>query len=193
MSSAPSAGVASLSALARRLLPDGSEARIRTTTPSDRDGIIAFHRHLSDKTVFYRYFSPVSLEWRTAATRLADDLCNDAEHRLTLVVERRAAGSGVRTLVGIGRLVIAGEPRSAELAMTIRDDFQGMGLGAALLDALIGAARGLGLGSITAIVLAENRRMLELCKSRHFRSTFPQPGGPASLRLDLSAGRTIVS
>jgi acetyltransferase len=148
---------------------------------------VSFHRHLSDKTVYLRYFSPVSLAWRTAAKRLAGELCDDPDHHLTFVIERRAAGSGLRSLIGVGRLVMSATHTAAEFSVTIRDDFQGMGLGGALLDALIEAARAEGLHTLRASVLPENRRMLDLCRTRAFRVVSPGVGGPVEVLLDLRA------
>jgi len=168
------------------LLPDGSTALIRPICPSDRDGLLSFHRLISDSTVYMRYFSPVSLAWRIAAPRIADDLANNPARHLILVVERRAPASGVRAIVGVGRLVMLDTSReTAEFALTIRDDFQGMGLGAALLEALIETARTEGLHRLVASVLWENHRMLQLCRELGFQGLAHEPGAPVELALDL--------
>ncbi len=44
----------------------------------------------------------------------------------------------------------------------IQDDWQGVGLGAVLLDGLLDAAAARGLGTFVAYVLSGNRRMLRL-------------------------------
>lgn len=168
------------------MLPDGTTAVIRLSHAGDREALIAFHRNLSDTSVYMRYFSPVNLAWRTGATRLADDLINDPEHHLTLIVERCSADRGAHAIIGIGRLVISEADRTtAELAMTIRDEFQGMGIGSALLDALIDIARTAGLHAITATVLAQNRSMLQLCREHGFKTTKADTGGTIQLSLDL--------
>lgn len=167
-------------------LPDESRAYIRPVQPDDRPALIAFHRSLSDKTVYLRYFSPVSLDWRTCPAHLAEELCEDPEHHCTLVIERRAGGSGLRHLIGVGRLVIAkNDETTADFAMAIRDDFQGMGLGTALLGALIEQARQAGLRAVTAEILAENRSMLEICRRFGFDLQFSGGTDPVEARLDL--------
>jgi len=167
-------------------LPDGSTAQIRCIKPTDREALIDFHRQLSARTVYLRYFSPISLERRTSPSYIAKELCNDPDHHLTLIVERTASGLAKRSIVGIGRLVInAHNHAAAELAMTIHDAFQGMGLGAALLDVLIDSARNEGLTEITAVVLYDNSKMLQLCREHGFRVVSHDPGGPLQLALDV--------
>jgi acetyltransferase len=77
-------------------------------------------------------------------------------------------------LAGISRL--AGDPdrEAAEFAILVRSDLQGMGLGWALLARLIEFARGEGYARIDGNVLAENRRMLDLCRDAGFSAT-PHP------------------
>ncbi len=173
-------------------LPDGSWAQIRPVRPEDRAALIAFHRSLSNKTVYLRYFSPVSVQWRTSPKRLAEELYADPEHHCTLVIERRAGGSGLRHLIGVGRLVVPNTaPDTADFAMAIRDDFQGMGLGTALLGALIEQARQAGLRAITAEILAENRSMLEICRRFGFELAFSGGGDPVEARLELSNAHSV--
>ncbi len=50
----------------------------------------------------------------------------------------------------------------AEIALTVRDDYQGQGVGTELLAYLIYVAKKSGLLGITAVVLTENRAMLHL-------------------------------
>lgn len=166
-------------------LPDGSAATIRPVRSTDEAGLISFHRSLSNKTVCLRYFSPVSVEWRTCPQRLAEELCRDAERQCTLVIERRAAGSGLRDLIGVGRLVIDAEGRTADFALAIRDDYQGMGLGTALMEALIGTARERGMSALTAEILPENRRMLNLCRDFGFELAYAIGSDPVKARLAL--------
>ena len=56
----------------------------------------------------------------------------------------------------------------AEYALLIRTDVQGQGLGFALLSRLIDYARSEGIGRIEGIVLADNRKMLDMCRAFGF-------------------------
>lgn len=166
---------------------DGSTVTLRLITPEDRDALLAFHRSLSEKTVYMRYFSPVSFEWRTSQNRLADVLCNDPHHHLTLVGERIGAGSGNREIVGVGRLVMAEDRNEAEFAVTVADHFHGMGIGSAILGKLIELACEEGLSAITGAVLPENRAMISVCRKLGFSILTRPSGEPLQARLELPA------
>ncbi len=51
-------------------------------------------------------------------------------------------------------------PGAAEIALLVRDDYQGLGLGAAILTVLIERARDLGIQELHAEVLSGNRPMI---------------------------------
>jgi len=74
----------------------------------------------------------------------------------------RAGGRGV----GVARYVRdTGDPQSAEIAVTVVDDWQGRGLGAELLARLSGRARAAGIRRFTALVSADNAAMAGLLRS----------------------------
>lgn len=81
-----------------------------------------------------------------------------------------ALGAAVRTArgwegVGVARFVeLPAHPHGAELALTILDELQGLGLGSVLLDRLVAAALERGYTQLNAEVLWENRRMLRLLR-----------------------------
>ena len=55
-------------------------------------------------------------------------------------------------------------PDSAEVAVAVVDDWQGRGLGSALLEELTERAGEEGIERFTATVLAENRQVIELLR-----------------------------
>ena len=80
---------------------------------------------------------------------------------------RRVAGGlaalGLGRGVGIARYVRdTDDPRAAEIAVTIADDWQGRGLGTELLARLSDRARQAGIGRFTATVSADNVAMTRL-------------------------------
>lgn len=74
---------------------------------------------------------------------------------------------GKDTIVGAGRYIVA-EPGKAELAFAIIDDYQGLGIGTALLRNLVLIAREHGLQQLVAEVLPENAPMLALFRKYGF-------------------------
>jgi acetyltransferase len=88
----------------------------------------------------------------------------DYERDMAFVALEEATGD----LAGIGRLSSDPDRESAEYALLIRTDVQGQGLGFALLSRLIDYARSEGIGRIEGIVLADNRKMLDMCRAFGF-------------------------
>lgn len=72
----------------------------------------------------------------------------------------------------------------AEYAIVVRGDMTGMGLGMLLMRRIIDYCKGRGIGEIYGDVLAENARMLKLCKVLGFEEA-PIADEPGVLRVTL--------
>jgi len=140
-------------------LADGRVALLRPLGPEDAALHLAATRRLSAEARRARFlgsFSP------TAA----------ASHYLTAVdqVDHVAWGASLHTadaVLGIGavRFVRDGAaPQEAELAVTVVDDYQGLGLGLGLLQLAIRLARRRGIGQLTGLLREDNHRMLALAR-----------------------------
>ncbi len=70
------------------------------------------------------------------------------------------------TPVAVGRYVSYGEGHRADIAVTVRDDWQGRGLGSDLIDALVLTARHHGFTTFDTVVSADNHTMLNILRSR---------------------------
>lgn len=66
--------------------------------------------------------------------------------------------------VGVARFVRTKDPEVAEAAVTVVDDWQGKGLGTALLELLARRARQEGIHRFSAVVLAQNQDMLDVLR-----------------------------
>jgi ribosomal protein S18 acetylase RimI-like enzyme len=75
--------------------------------------------------------------------------------------------AGRVTIIGAGRYIVA-EPGRAEVAFAIIDEYQGQGIGTALLRNLLLIARANGLKQLVAEVLPENAPMLALFRKCGF-------------------------
>jgi GNAT superfamily N-acetyltransferase len=139
-------------------LRSGAHVRIRPIRPADEPRLTALYDRLSVATAYQRFFSPM----RSLPPAWAHAFANlDYRTRLALVAEPDDAAEGV--LVGVARYaVLAGEARTAEMALVVEDGWQGVGLGTVLLAEILRAAEGRGIHGFRADVLAGNRRMLHL-------------------------------
>ena len=84
------------------------------------------------------------------------------------------AGQGI--IVAGGRYV-AIQPGKAEVAFVVTDEYQGHGIGAALLRHLTLIARARGLYALFAEVLSENRPMLRVFEKKIAHDRDPRPRG----------------
>ena len=138
-------------------LRNGETLRIRPIRPDDEPRLAALYDRLSRRTAYQRFF--------TMMRRLPPDWFHyfanvDYRRRLALVAERETV-AGVE-LIGVGRYEPSDEAATAEVAFVLEDGYQGQGLGAVLLEAVVNAGAERGLRRFRAHVLAENHRMLRL-------------------------------
>ena len=134
----------------------GRTATLRPIAPSDRQRLIdAFYR-LSEESRYRRFFAPV----RELSDQSVDYLVDIDHHDHEAIV---AIDPGTDQLVGVSRFVrqAPGSDR-AEAAVVVADDWQGHGLGRALLERLTARAREEDIARFTALVQTENRRALEV-------------------------------
>lgn len=140
-------------------LRDGRTVTLRPIDKKDAPLLINLHSHLSFEAQYYRFFGPKPSLSETEAEYLANV---DFHNRFAIVAE--IDNEGTKELVGVGRFDV-NRPGTAEAAVVIRDDYQHVGLGTAILDRMREVGRGAGLKSFSAEILAENTRMLEILEA----------------------------
>ena len=147
----------------RLLLDDGSEVMIRPLQRTDRAGIKASLARLSDESRYFRF--------ATAKPRLSE---RELDHLVDIDHHRHEALVAIDTATGEGVAVVRyvrlhGESRAAEVAATVTDEWQGRGLGGAMLARLAQRAREEGHCALRASTLAENRRSIAMLRSAGFK------------------------
>jgi acetyltransferase len=166
-------------------LKGGIEVTIRPICVEDEPLMVKFHETLSDRTVYLRYFSSLSLARRTAHERLVRICFSDYEREMVLVAEYRDLQAGKLHILGVGRLNKLQTDNAAELAVLVADQYQHRGLGSELLRRLIQIARDEKLSRIVAEMLRDNLAIQTTLRRLGFR--FRLLGDPTSLQavLDL--------
>ena len=141
-------------------LPGGQILHLRAIHPSDRAQLRQEFLKLSKQTIRDRFFS---IKLDLTAEELTYFTEVDFDHHVALVAELETE-AGLAP-AAVGRMVRkAGQPQHAEIAITVTDAMQGLGIGKVLLDQLGECARRLGIEHMDASVLAENTRMLKLLR-----------------------------
>jgi RimJ/RimL family protein N-acetyltransferase len=120
-------------------------------SPADSHRLVRLVEACSTESQYRRFHLGVGLVSTRFARRLAD---LDAVTRIGYGL----AEPDGRLAAEFRLCVIA--PRAAEIAVLVRDDYQGLGLGAAILAVLIERARDLGIHELHAEVLSGNRPMI---------------------------------
>ena len=136
-------------------LRDGSRVTVRPICPQDAGQLRAGFERLSQESRYRRFLSPMQ-ELSGPMLRYLTEV-DHHDHEALIAV----AADG--TYVGVARSVRSrSDPQVAEAAVTVADDWQGRGLGTALLGLLADRARAEGISRFTALMLASNRDMLDL-------------------------------
>jgi len=137
-------------------LRDGRPVEIRALRGSDRDDLLAAVGRTSTKSLYRRFFGAKRyFSEKEIAFFLNIDF---AKHvALVAVVDE----GGRQTIVGGGRYVVA-RAGTAEVAFAVVDQYQGQGIGAALMRHLTMIARDAGLKELIAEVLPDNIAMLKV-------------------------------
>ncbi len=160
-------------------LADGTAVVLRAIRPEDEPAEHEMLASLSQETLRKRFFSvikDISHEWLTL-------FCNiDYDRHMALIAETEEKGK--KSMIAVARLIMNQDATSGEVAVLVKEKFQGKRLGSKLVELLIGVARERGLEDIRADVLADNEKMLEVFKRLGF-ATHWVPGGMSEVVLKL--------
>jgi acyl-CoA synthetase (NDP forming)/GNAT superfamily N-acetyltransferase len=165
------------------VLTDGGTVHLRPIIPDDAPRIVDLHGKLSERTRYFRYFSPYP--------RIPErDL-----RRFSVVDHHGRVAFGAflgDELIAVGRYERLGDGDSAEVAFVVRDDHQGRGLGSILLEHLAAAARERGLSRFVAEVLGENGQMVRVFRDAGYRVSRAIDEGVLHLEFNIDPTEASV-
>lgn len=159
----------------------GAVLRFRDIRPDDKAALVQFHRRLSDETRYRRYHAAKG-DLTTSDLRYLTEV--DGHRHVALVAEvppphlDGVAGpvadwigsDGPADLAGVARLVGDPEhPGEGEIAIVVRDDVHGRGLGVELIESVLARGRQEGIHVAVAQVQSDNHRALRLFQGLGFR------------------------
>jgi RimJ/RimL family protein N-acetyltransferase len=144
-------------------LRNGSRIEIRALKPDDRAGLLAAVSRVSAQSLARRFFIP-----KRQLTEQEIDFFVDVDFLNHVALLASIEEAGQQVIVGGGRYIVV-QPRLAELAFVVVDEYQGQGIGAALLRHLAKIARKGELQELVAEVLPENAPMLKVFDTSGYR------------------------
>jgi acetyltransferase len=127
------------------------DLQLRDIRPDDKPALRDLRSRLSPETVYRRYHGHKG-ELTNSELRYFTEV--DGHEHVALVAEDPAQPGEI---LGIARAVVDGE-REAEVAIVVRDDLQGEGVGQTLIESLLVRMGHEGVHTLRAEVQADNHR-----------------------------------
>lgn len=158
---------------------------VRYLEPSDGELLVDLAARLSPESRYHRFHVPMEfVDPLQLRERLQPYLDVDRKNHVALVAwvnedERERA-------IGVARFKRQPGSIEAEVAVVVRDDWQGQGVASSLLQQLIAIARGLGIERMAGFVQSSNRAALALVASLGIRTEHHLEHGEDYLVLYLA-------
>jgi RimJ/RimL family protein N-acetyltransferase len=161
-------------------LRNGQQVEIRSQRPLDRNDLEAALARMSDESL-YRRFLGARRHFSEKEAEYFLDI--DFVNHVALVAV--AQENGKKAIVGAGRYVVV-RPGQAEVAFGVVDQYQGQGLGAALMRELVAIARHAGISELIAEVLGSNLAMLKVFEKSGLQMTTKREGSVVHVALKFA-------
>ena len=153
------------------VVADGTRLRFRPIDAGDRDGLASLFARLSPESRRWRFLS-AKHELSDAELDYFSDI-DHVRHEAIAAIDQRDG-----SIVGVARYALDGRrPAAAHMAITVVDELQGMGIGAALAIRTVNRARANGVAVLIATTLSENRPARALVRRLGFRAVTAHGSG----------------
>ena len=165
-------------------LQDGTPALLWPLLPTDAETLRDMFRRLSPRSRYHRFLQALD-QLDDPMIRLLVDSVDGVHHIALLLIVLPPQGQ--EELIGVAHLVqYPDDLATADIAVTIVDDWQGRGAGTALGSALL-ARRPAAVTRLRTLVAAENRASLALlAQAGHVSAGLPEQG-VLDITVDLPA------
>lgn len=161
------------------VMKNGQTAILRPIRPEDEPLEAAMFDHVSEQSLYYRFFS-YSFEVSHKSLIRFTNIDYDREMAIVAILEEE----GEEKMVGVVRVISDAWNETAEYAILVADPWQQQGLGGAMTDFILDITRERGIKKLQAEVLSVNEVMSHMLRKRGFRVKERSSEG-ISLELDL--------
>ena len=165
-------------------LPSGAEVPSRAIRPGDAPALQRLHGRCGERTIYLRFFGSMKKLSDEKARYFAS---TDGVDHLGLVA---LDPQDQNEIIGVARYARTPGDERAEYAALVEDRCQGEGVGAGLTWRLIEEARGNGVSFFYALVMGENKRMLNVFRHLDLPEQERQEDGEKMVEIGLSSEET---
>jgi acetyltransferase len=141
----------------------GVDIFIRPIRPEDAPLLVELFESLSPRSVYLRFFTPMK---RLPHSMLAMFTQIDYDRHIALVALTESETN--EKMLGVARVISFRDHEEAEFSVAVGDQWQGKGIGAALLQRCLSIAKERGIQRVMGTVLSENTQMLALGRKLGF-------------------------
>jgi RimJ/RimL family protein N-acetyltransferase len=149
-------------------LSDVGTIAIRSLRHDDKERLLGLFHRLMRRSIYFRFLGEDKKE--VTPDELAYFTEIDFENHVALAACLNE--SGEEKIVGVGRYTVGEEPKrpkSAEVTFCVADEYQGRGIGTALLDHLVRIARADGIEKFEGRLFASNSKMFTVLEKSGFK------------------------
>ena len=158
------------------ILRDGSTLRLRPPVAEDADALLEFFAGLSDESRYLRFHG-----FAAVGPKLVEPVLDpDWNERGALL------GSLDGKVAALANWVRLRDPRAAEVAFTVGDEYQRRGIGTRLLEQMAERAAAAGIEEFVAEVLPDNATMLAVFRDAGFDVTRVSEHGELEIRFPVA-------
>jgi len=165
----------------RWTLNDGTPVLLRPIKSEDEGMMKELFSTFSQKTILFRFFQILKSMSHEQITRYTQI---DYDREMAIVAVEKMPEND--RLLGVGRLTYCPNLETFEFAVVVGDPWQGKGLGTKLLEMCISIAREKGGKLLWGDIMAENERMIKLCKELGFKMIWDYKEGIARAVMELN-------
>ncbi|MBX3111795.1 MAG: GNAT family N-acetyltransferase [Fimbriimonadaceae bacterium] len=163
------------------VLRDGTPCVVRMVRPEDRHVLREGMAHYSSDSLYWRFMSV-----KNSLTEAELDYLTqvDGYDHFALVAGQNTPDGPVG--FAVARFVrVPGSPDDADFALFVGDPYQGIGLGKAMMDRLVAAAKERGVKVLVGEMFAQNSRMFGLAKGLGLPVEWQVVGPVATCRITV--------
>lgn len=154
----------------------GFECPVRPVTTADDPALTAFFAHVTPDDLRFRFLSSIR---EVGAARIAEMTHIDHKQTQDFVVTE----PGGDAIIANAMLAADAQMETAEVAISIREDMKGRGIGWSLLEHVARYARAQGIRKLLSIESRDNHAAIELEREMGFTAR-PFDGDPALVILE---------